>query len=434
MSSLTICNAQKLLPLTGSLEPTGAIDINFNKGREKCLLSHIISWNEGDSYTVYFREPVPTSDIRICNEKVSKGAKSFHGSTPISQKNIQWEASNGQEFSCHFVTIDITSDTPVKLQISEVIINRKNGEIIRCTYPEYRSIDKDNITTFYDSNYVYWEADNGEEFGQYVVLSDSTSLTVDYYSGFVTISTNHKRNNNGNWEIVEHYIGGTEWVSNSASRTQYRLKLYSPTNTDNIAWKYVTKAGDTHYQKIEKNTTLSILNIDEEITECCIAPINYGEDYPDIKLEIQEVSLIDGSQPKFETLVLWHANGKTTEISLSKKPRVTFSEDKVLVKGSGITFEYSANDILKFTYKKEDVVNDIDTPNNVVNFFRDEEHIVFNGIKSTDEVALYKLNGSRIPVQLTHSDDNKVTLSLSGIPSGIYILKVNGKTTKITKQ
>ena len=179
---------------------------------------------------------------------------------------------------------------------------------------------------------------------------------------------------------------------------------------------------------------MSTLSVDETVTECYIVPLGFNENSPTEYLEIQEVSLIDGSQPKFETLVLWHANGKTTEISLSKKPRVTFSADKVLVKGSGINFEYSANDIIKFTYKKEDVVNDIDAPNNEVNFFRDEEHIVFNGIKSTDEVALYKLNGSRIPVQLIHSDDNKVTLSLSGIPSGIYILKVNGKTTKITKQ
>jgi hypothetical protein len=137
---------------------------------------------------------------------------------------------------------------------------------------------------------------------------------------------------------------------------------------------------------------------------------------------------------KYETLVLWHANGNTTEISLSKKPLVTFSADKVVIKGAGINFEYPSNDIIKFTYKKEDVVDNIDAPNNEVNFFRDEEHIVFNGIKSTDEVALYKLNGSRIPVQLNSSEDNKVTLSLSGIPSGIYILKVNGRTTKITKQ
>ena len=79
-------------------------------------------------------------------------------------------------------------------------------------------------------------------------------------------------------------------------------------------------------------------------------------------------------------------------------------------------------------------VNDIDALQNEANFFRDEEHIIFNGIKSTDEVALYKLNGSRIPVQLNYSEANKVTLSLSGIPSGIYILKVNGKTTKISKQ
>ena len=276
----------------------------------------------------------------------------------------------------------------------------------------------------FDSKHVHWEADDGEEFEQFVEVAYKQHIKADYsnLSGKATFSS------------PESHIGGTMWASTSGNRAQYRLKLYNPTTSDNFAWKYVTESGETHYQRIEKNSTMSTLSVDEAVTECYIVPLGFNENSPSEYLEIKEVSLIDGSQLKYETLVLWYANGKTTEISLNKKPRVTFSADKVLIKGAGINFEYSANDIVKFTYKKEDVVNDIDAPNNEVNFFRGEEHIVFNGIKSTDEVALYKLNGSRVPVQLTHSDDNKVTLSLSGIPSGIYILKVNGKTTKITKQ
>ena len=141
----------------------------------------------------------------------------------------------------------------------------------------------------------------------------------------------------------------------------------------------------------------------------------------------------DGSQPKFETLVLWHANGKTTEISLSKKPQIQFAPDKVLVKGAGINFEYPLSDIVKFTYKKEDIINDIDNPTNQADFTRDNERIVFTGIKSTDEVALYKLNGSRVDIQLKAVDDSLV-LPLNSIPQGIYLLRINNQTFKIIKK
>lgn len=145
------------------------------------------------------------------------------------------------------------------------------------------------------------------------------------------------------------------------------------------------------------------------------------------------VDMRDSSQPKFETLVLWHANGKTTEISLSKKPQIQFAPDKVLVKGAGINFEYPLSDIVKFTYKKEDIINDIDNPTNQADFTRDNERIVFTGIKSTDEVALYKLNGSRVDIQLKAVDDSLV-LPLNSVPQGIYLLRINSQTFKIIKK
>lgn len=425
LSCLTICNAQKLLPITGnrSFEPTGSLDIDFiEKGT--LLLSPVISWNEGDSYSVYFSEPIPSSDIRICGQEVAQGAKYFHSAMPTSRKFLHWEAANGQEFKDHAVTIDISTEAPVKLHIAEVMIEKNNGEVIPCYYCKSSFNTRDSISRQFDSKNYHWEADNGEEFEQFVEVAYKSSIKADYsdHSGKATFNS------------ADSYIGGSDWTSQPGSRAQYRLKLYRSTPSDNFAWKYVAESGETRYQRIEKGVTVSTLKTDEAATECYIVPLDMTEGGDAEELEIQEISLIDGSQPKFETLVLWHSNGSTTEIALSKKPVIQFVADKVLVQGSGINFEYPSNDILKFTYKKEEVVNDIDTPSNDVNFFRDKEHIVFNGIKSTDEVALYKLSGSRIPVQLSFSENNKVMLSLSSLPSGIYILKVNGRTTKITKQ
>ena len=413
ISCLTICNAQTLLPINGysiSLSPTGAIDLEFTESDQSFLLSDIISWNEGDSYTIYFREPVSSPDIHIGNDVIPKGATSFQGFNPPN-KHFHRIASNGEKFEDSYAWMKIISGSPTKLHVSEVIINRKDGSKFRVNYPNPRSNSQ------YTSKYIYWEAKNGEEYEEFLEIS-AQLFKAELFSGKVTFSESNS------------YIGGVDWVGIAGSRPQYRLKLYSPTTSDNFAWKYVTKNGETRHQQIEKNTSISSLNIDEEITECYIVPLIYknGE-----YLDIQEISVQDGSKPKIETLVLWHANGTTTEISLYKKPRITFTENKVMIQGSGVNFEYPMEDVIKFTYKKENVINELNAPTNYPDFTRDDERIVFNGINSADEVALYKLNGTRVTIQPIKVD-NKFILLLNSVPKGMYLLHINDRTFKIIRK
>lgn len=415
MSSLTICNAQKLLPIKSACKsyPTGAIDIEFTSENKAFYLSQVIDWTEGDSYTIKFREPTPNSDLSIGNDIIPKGVTSFQGFNPTHDV-IHWMASNGEYFEAPYAYICLVSNTPTKISISEITINRRDGSSFILYYPDFSGNRQ------FDSWHVHWEAKTGEEFEKYVEFAARLYKVVSF-SAMVSF---------GNEKC---YIGGPEWANTTSNSSIYRLKLYSPIPSDKFAWKYVTKSGETRYQKIDKNSIVSTLSVDEAVTECYIVPLGYNESTPTEYLEIKEVSLIDGSNPKYETLVLWHANGKTTEISLSKKPRVTFSADILLVKGSGINFEYPLSDIVKFTYKKEDIINDIDNPINQTGFTRDDEKIVFTGIKSTDEVALYKLNGSRIDIQLNAVDDSLV-LPLNSIPQGIYLLRINNQTYKIIKK
>lgn len=152
-----------------------------------------------------------------------------------------------------------------------------------------------------------------------------------------------------------------------------------------------------------------------------------------LPIGVHKIPHQESSQPKIEILVLWHANGMTTEISLHTKPRVIFSDDKVLIQGSDVSFEYSTKDVLKFTYKKKDIIDEINNPKNPASFTHDDEQIVFNGIKSSDEVALYKLNGSRVDIQL-HNENGNYVLPLNSVPKGMYLLHINDKTFKIIKK
>lgn len=131
------------------------------------------------------------------------------------------------------------------------------------------------------------------------------------------------------------------------------------------------------------------------------------------------------------TLVLWHADGRTTDVELYTQPQVLFQNDSVFVTSSVVDLKYADREILRFTYKGKGT--GIHTPNASVNYSQEGDRLVFHGITSADKVALYTTNGIHVPVHLIVAGDG-VTLSLSSIPQGVYILNINGKTTKFTKK
>ncbi len=131
------------------------------------------------------------------------------------------------------------------------------------------------------------------------------------------------------------------------------------------------------------------------------------------------------------TLVLHHADGTTTDIALFTQPRVTFTADKLLVMSPVLNLEYPAESVLRFTYKGEGT--GITSPQANADYLQENGQMIFHGITATDRVAVYTMNGIRVPVHLLSHDDG-LALPLSSIPQGVYILSVNGKTSKFTKR
>lgn len=131
-----------------------------------------------------------------------------------------------------------------------------------------------------------------------------------------------------------------------------------------------------------------------------------------------------------QTLVLHHANGTTTDVQLYTLPQVKFEGDKVLITSTVLDMEYPKQDVLRFTYKGGG--SGISKPNGKAEYSQENGQLVFRGIKSTDNIAVHTAKGIRVPVRIQRSGST-ATLPLSAIPSGIYLLSVNGRTSKFTK-
>ena len=130
------------------------------------------------------------------------------------------------------------------------------------------------------------------------------------------------------------------------------------------------------------------------------------------------------------TLVLWHADGTTTDVELYLDPVVEFVGDKVRISSTVLNMEFPKTDILRFTYKGQGTA--ITTPRQDADYGQDGDRLVFHGINATDQVAVYTTNGIRIPVRLSTTSDG-LALPLSALPKGAYILSVNGKTSKFVR-
>ena len=130
------------------------------------------------------------------------------------------------------------------------------------------------------------------------------------------------------------------------------------------------------------------------------------------------------------TLILWHADGTKTNIELSQLPQIQFENDKVIITSSILNMEYDAEEILRFTYE-EGLGEDAGLVDGIASV--QDGRLLFHGVKSADKVSVYSINGTRVPVKLSIVN-GKYSLSLSSIPTGVYILKVNGKTSKFTKK
>lgn len=136
------------------------------------------------------------------------------------------------------------------------------------------------------------------------------------------------------------------------------------------------------------------------------------------------------SSGKAQTLVLHHADGTKTDVELYTLPQVKFQNNKVLITSTVLNMEYPKEDILRFTYKGGST--SINSTNNDVNYTQEDGQIIFHDI-TAEKIAIYTASGIRVPVSISRNG-NTATLSLKSIPSGVYLLNVNGRTSKFTKR
>ena len=133
------------------------------------------------------------------------------------------------------------------------------------------------------------------------------------------------------------------------------------------------------------------------------------------------------------TLVLHHADGKTSEVELYTMPRIQMTADKMIVTVQGSRQEFSKTDVLRFTYAKKSPTGISEQVENPTEVFYENDVLVISQLKANAVVSIYALDGKLIR-QLKPQRTGTYRITLSELPLGLYLVKADNVTYKITKR
>ena len=133
------------------------------------------------------------------------------------------------------------------------------------------------------------------------------------------------------------------------------------------------------------------------------------------------------------TLVVKMKNGAETAFFLKDKPNVTFEGTNLKVVSEKTTTTFALADVLRFTYVKRDPSGINEQIVDPTEISYEDGVLVISQIKAGASVGVYALDGKLVR-QLKAQRAGTYRLSLSELPTGLYLVKADNVTYKITKQ
>ena len=145
------------------------------------------------------------------------------------------------------------------------------------------------------------------------------------------------------------------------------------------------------------------------------------------------LSILFPTVAKADDLVLqvWQADGKVMNISLNEQPVTTYSDGQLIIRTTKTTVTFPLEQVVKYTYAD---ASGISSPESVGSkMSADGETITFTGLKANTPVYLYTVAGQLVNTVIA-TGQSKTVVSVSKFPVGVYVVKANDMTFKITKR
>ena len=132
-------------------------------------------------------------------------------------------------------------------------------------------------------------------------------------------------------------------------------------------------------------------------------------------------------------LVIHLTSGETySYILLDEAPVISFQGDQIVVTASSRTLQFSMQAVTYFNYENSDAtgIEEEISPNGME---MNGDRLVFNGLPAGCPIYIYGVGG-QLYLKMEADADGNAIVDLTSLSTGVYIVKANEISTKITKK
>ena len=152
-------------------------------------------------------------------------------------------------------------------------------------------------------------------------------------------------------------------------------------------------------------------------------------------LAMLAMSIVMQAADKQNVLIVLTKDNVQHQFILADKPTVTFegTQLKVTCEKASASASFNLSDVIRFTYDGKDAAGIDELTVDPAEISMEEGVLVISQMKANSTVNVYSMDGKLIR-QLKVQRAGTYRLSLSSLPSGVYLVRTDNITYKITKR
>ena len=129
-----------------------------------------------------------------------------------------------------------------------------------------------------------------------------------------------------------------------------------------------------------------------------------------------------------KSLIITFSDNTTQTFVLSALPQITMANNKMTISAGSTTAEYDLYKIKTFTFSGTTSIGNIEDNSDIKT---EGNRIIIEGTNAN--VRIFSIDGKPATIK-TINTSNSTVIDISSLNSGVYIIKANDKTVKISKQ
>ncbi len=130
---------------------------------------------------------------------------------------------------------------------------------------------------------------------------------------------------------------------------------------------------------------------------------------------------------EYESVTMTMVNGVTTTVVLSGDPTIKFVDDKLVITTKDATAEFDRQEIMQLNYNVVAGIENVNIDN--ISVVNNGEALIFSNLLENSRIMVFDL--SERLLKSDRSIGSSFVLPFSDLSNGIYIVNVNGVSTKI---